>query len=363
MGLAPAWLDVLGRMSGPVSSPLAGMQSLPDSHPYARMGSGVVQEAVEFFSSLVSSLDYRGGLEDNMALPTSLGGRHLCAMAPPAMAAGNLDRAGSVAIVGIGAMRDFSACLVAQNLSAGGALSAQGVTVDFAGAGADLGNLDVARRIQEPKLRAQLGAEVLACIGGAERVGFPAVLGLGAHQEVVGDLERILGREVFEIATVPPSVPGLRLSSALAVLRRTLGVKEVIGARVTGFVPGPGGVGGLRVRAASRSQIYEADYFVIASGGVLGGGIEVGHQARSETILGLQIPEGPLGSLGVAVDNSLRPLGPSGDPVFQNVAFAGATVGGADPIGELSSQGICVATGYLAAEVVKAEVAKVARAK
>jgi glycerol-3-phosphate dehydrogenase subunit B len=51
----------------------------------------------------------------------------------------------------------------------------------------------------------------------------------------------------------------------------------------------------------------------------------------------------------------MRPVGPDGAPVFENLVAAGATVGGAEPWREKSGEGISVATGYAAAGTVLEE--------
>jgi glycerol-3-phosphate dehydrogenase subunit B len=62
--------------------------------------------------------------------------------------------------------------------------------------------------------------------------------------------------------------------------------------------------------------------------------------------------EHPMGRVGVAVDDRLRPLGSDGAPVYENVLVAGATLAGAEPWREKSGDGISVATGHRAAGLI-----------
>jgi glycerol-3-phosphate dehydrogenase subunit B len=61
-----------------------------------------------------------------------------------------------------------------------------------------------------------------------------------------------------------------------------------------------------------------------------------------------------MGRAGVAVDRDLRPVDAAGERVLENVLVAGATLAGAEPWREKSGDGLSLATGYRAAELVLA---------
>ena len=61
-----------------------------------------------------------------------------------------------------------------------------------------------------------------------------------------------------------------------------------------------------------------------------------------------------LARAGVAVDGELRPVDAAGDRLLDNVLVAGATLAGAEPWKEKSGDGISLATGHRAAELVLA---------
>jgi glycerol-3-phosphate dehydrogenase subunit B len=54
----------------------------------------------------------------------------------------------------------------------------------------------------------------------------------------------------------------------------------------------------------------------------------------------------------VAVDGDLRPVGANGDRLLDNVLVAGATLAGAVPWKEKSGDGLSLATGFRAAELI-----------
>jgi glycerol-3-phosphate dehydrogenase subunit B len=60
----------------------------------------------------------------------------------------------------------------------------------------------------------------------------------------------------------------------------------------------------------------------------------------------------PMARAGVATDAELRPLDAGSQRVYDNVLVAGATLAGAEPWREKSGDGISLATGHRAAELI-----------
>jgi glycerol-3-phosphate dehydrogenase subunit B len=187
------------------------------------------------------------------------------------------------------------------------------------------------------------------------------------------DLEQALGAPVFEVPTLPPSVPGIRLFEALRARLRAAGGRLVVGQSVIGGQGEHGRLEAVIVASAARMVAYRATSFVLATGGLASGGLELDSHGRvRETILDLPVAgapdreqglfspgyfdEHPVARAGLAVDERLRPLDAEGHPVFENVHAAGAVLAGALPWREQSGNGISLATGYAAAEAVLAGV-------
>ena len=110
---------------------------------------------------------------------------------------------------------------------------------------------------------------------------------------------------------------------------------------------------------------------MLATGGFAAGGLELDSRwTARETALGLPVTgvpgageerfragyfdDHPIGRAGVAVDRELRPLDAAGERAADNVLVAGATLAGAEPWREKSGDGISLATGHRAAELVLA---------
>lgn len=365
--LSPCTIDVLGYDPERVAHPLEALGRLGDDHPYARVGADGVTAAVgwftgEFGSGPLAPYGYVGGLEENLLLPTAVGAAKPTAVVPETMAAGDLRAGGEVLVVGLRALKDFHAALCADNLRRAG-IPARSIEVDLVPEGrVDVNSLGWARALDDAAFRARVAAQVAPALQTSLRVAFPAVLGIADPHAAWSDLQARLGRPVFEIPTLPPSVPGMRVFATLREALRRAGGRVVLNAVVVGAERDGPRVRALKARVGLREQTYGADHVVLATGGVGSGGVALDSrwQAR-ETALGLDVTgiperrfgpnyfeEQPMARAGVAVDGSLRPAD------LENVLVAGATLAGAAPWREKSGDGISLATGYRAAELIGA---------
>jgi glycerol-3-phosphate dehydrogenase subunit B len=348
--LGPCTIDVLGYAPEPVERPGEALERLPDDHPYALVGRAGVAAAIDWFKE---RLPYVGGLDENLLLPTAMGALKPSAVVPESMAAGDLRGGGEVCVVGLRALKDFHAPLLADNLARGG-VAARAVELDLSPERrADVNSLGFARAFDDPPFRAEVAAQLAGRLGAEERVGFPAVLGLAP--DTWRELQDRLARPVFEVPTLPPSVPGMRVYNALRHRLRQAGGRVIVNAQVIGA--------GVRARVGLREVTHEASWVVLATGGFASGAIELdSYWHARETALGLPVtgvPAGerfvpgyfdaqPMARAGVAVDRELRPDG------FDNVLVAGATLAGAVPWREKSGDGISLSTGHRAAELILA---------
>jgi glycerol-3-phosphate dehydrogenase subunit B len=369
--LGGSTVDVLGYAPDAVLSPAERLSDLvserPD-HPYARAGPDALAHSVDWLRSVVSGL--QGNVDQNMLLATAVGVPKPTAVAADSVAAGDLRGGGSYVFCGFRALKDFFPDYLSSNLtkaSVGAELSARSVWIDAAPWGeADVGGVAIARALENPGYRAEVIAGLRGRVEPSERVGFPAVLGLDAAEQVRGEISEALGATVFEVPALPPSVPGIRLYKEMRRSLANQGCRMTMGATAVGARTSSGRVDALKVDLLNRVREMKTGYVVLATGGIATGGIELdSYWQMRETVLGLPVSFLPaagedrfsveyfadhgIGRAGVAVDGAMRPVGPSGDPVFENVRVAGATIGGAEPWKEKSGNGIGLATGFAAA--------------
>jgi len=370
--LAPGTIDVLGHAPERVSSPGGALEEFAASHPdhpYARLGREAVAEALGWFSERVAAgplpgYRYVGELERNVLLPTAVGALRPSALVPETMAAGDAASLQRVCIVGTRSLRDFHAALCAANLRRS-EIDARSVEVEIEVDRADQNALGLARRFDDPAWRAGFAARLALKLRAHESVGMPAMLGIRDPHGAWADVEQRLGRPVFEVPALPPSVPGMRLYEILRSTLRGAGGRLVLGAEVVSCERDGSRVALVATRSAGHDARYAAPWFVLATGGWGSGAIELDSRwAAHERVLGLALrglpepgqprfvgdylAEQPMARVGVAVDAELRAEG------AENVFVAGAALPGAVPWHEGSGEGIALASGSHAAQLILA---------
>jgi glycerol-3-phosphate dehydrogenase subunit B len=166
----------------------------------------------------------------------------------------------------------------------------------------------------------------------------------------------------------PPSLPGLRLEDRFYAALDEEGVRYETGNPVVGYETDAGKTDRLDavlVDRQGREVPYSASSFVLATGGLVGKGLDSDRKRVREPVFDCHVPQPedrydwfvddafgdqPYARFGVRPDERLRPLDASGTPEFPNLHAAGAVLGGADRAREKSASGISLATGVVAGE-------------
>ncbi|WP_348608530.1 glycerol-3-phosphate dehydrogenase subunit GlpB [Halobaculum rarum] len=370
--------------SGPLADPFAGIGDLPENHPYRVAGADALREGLALFDDAVGDL-YRGGHTDRNALvATTSGCAKPTARYPRSMAPGAVSDERPMLLVGFEADTEFDAPLAAERLSAADVpFDVAGATIAFPGDHrADAAVTRLAHALERDEdagqgrtTRQRLADRIRPHLGDAERVGLPAMLGDAHVEEVRADLSERLDAAVFEVPTGPPSLPGIRLSDRLFTALDEAGVSMTTGMPVVDF-ESTGGADGDRIdrvlidRNGARIP-YSAEQYVLATGGLVGKGLDSDRERATEAVFGCHVPqpddrtdwsaEGAFADhafarFGVEPDGAMRPLDAEGVPEFENLRAGGGVVGGADVAREQSASGVSLATGLVAGRTAAEEV-------
>ncbi|RLT38349.1 MAG: glycerol-3-phosphate dehydrogenase subunit GlpB [Chloroflexi bacterium] len=368
-------IDLLGYSADGrgVARPLEATGDLPAEHPYRLLGADRLSAALTDFTALTAELGlpYAGAQNagDNLWLPSPVGAARPTFLAPAGQAAGDLSTSQPLLIVGIEGMRDFYPKLIAENLGQQGHTARHAfLPLSLLTPRHDVTTVQLAKVLEEPSRLAQLAEALARLVQPGERIGLPAILGCDDHPAVLTRLQEATGVPVCEIPTLPPSVPGIRLHTRLRRRLEEMGVRVEVGMEAINF-----GAEGERIlwvatETSSRPLKHRATNFLLATGGILGGGINSDQTGRAWEVifdLPLTIPQArsgwfrphfldgagqPVFQGGVAVNDDFQPIHPDGSPVYANLWAAGGTLAGADPIRERSLEGIAISTGRFACE-------------
>ncbi|WP_158055919.1 glycerol-3-phosphate dehydrogenase subunit GlpB [Halorussus halophilus] len=403
---ASGLVDVLGyrpesaaEATAPIVDPFEAISDLPESHPYSKVGESGVRDALALFDEVVGDA-YQGSHTDRNALLATHGGEvKPTARYPASAAAGLTSDTREALLVGFETVVDFDAPLVASHLESSGVpFDVRGATVRFPGdfrADAKLTRLaDALDSDERVEVREETGsagyaeslparqalAEVVKPhLDGAERVGFPALLGQHDPAEVRASLESELGAAVFEVPMGPPSLPGMRLEGKLLGACREAGVRMTTGNPVVGYETAGGTdddgdrIAAVRVERNGAAIPFHAEQFVLATGGLVGKGIDSNRSGVREPIFDCYVPhpddrydwfaaeafgEHPFARFGVETDDDMRVLDAGGESDFSNLRAAGAVLGGFDFAATKSGAGVSLATGRAAGLAAAREVSE-----
>ena len=355
------------------SSPSRSIRSLPGKHPYKILPRHSLKNSISAFKSVVraSRLGYQGGISTSVPLLSALGTPYKTTLVPGSLIKGRLDDPRPISIAGLENYRDFWAEKLVAGAKRNGvrvksALELPLLYIEF---GRDYYATDIANLLHDPSYRQELWRAWKPKLSGEHRVGIPAVLGLTDAPEYHAEAEEFIGVDLFEIPSLPPSLPGLRLEYALKNRGIQSGVQFTEGPRANGRIDGRSKgrrSAGIQLEAAGRTHSIDAKSLLLAVGGFLHGGMHASQNGNIvESVFGMPIEtsiprenwtgQNPWDSqeysvFGLRTDKHLRPLDRNGKPFLENVFAAGGILGGSDRTYEGSRQGIDLATAYHAIE-------------
>ena len=345
---------------------------IPD-HPYASIKQEDIRSAFDEFLNFMKTagLPYQGHTDKNTNVLSPMGTVKPTYCVPRTMWAGAvaLEKKRPCLILDFWGLKGFSAVqIVEMLLPQWPNLRAARIAFPVVGPSVDLYTEQMGRSLEIEENRIKLAEEIRPHLNNAKAVGMPAILGIYNTGKVVSHLENLLGADVFEIPTIPPSLPGIRMKEAfetqitqksvrLFPQKRVLNVHREtdnrfileIGDRATG----------------KTDHIIESNGIIMASGRFLGMGLHAGRKKIKETIFDLPVtqpdersqwhqkdffdPNGhQINQAGLEIDSSFRPLDSSGQPAFENLFAAGSILAHQDWMRQKCGAGLAIATAYRA---------------
>jgi len=371
-------------------------------HPYGVLGGGIevdpdkrkknavsrVKEALLSFLSMESGIKYIGDLSKNVFITNPLGTLKPTALYQISMKNGVLENLSdkSIHIIGIKGYPDFDASFYMKSLVYFAKflkiklknVKSTAISLPTFENKYNILGINIARLLEKEDYLDIFAKTIIDTLKGdhVEILGFPAVLGVENTENIVKRLEEELGAQIFEIPSLPPSVPGFRLQQKLEnAISRYKNAKIIKGVEVSGIHKRNKMIEKIEIGMERRREEIKCLVVILATGGFISGGLGEHEGEIVEKIFGLPVcdqkgkflegnkilkllredlfsKEGhPVFAVGVKVDSRLHPVGLDGTPIYENLFAAGAILSGYSRVSEKSGLGIAISTGYFAGNI------------
>ena len=358
---------------------LGELKSQAPFHPYSLMGENHVAELARMAESILQQTGIRlkGSCEENHYRITPLGHKRMTWLSPESVPTVGLHQkmdASKIAVVGIEGFLDFQPQMVADELQREGIqASAHYVHLPLLDRlrenPSEFRAINVARWLDRPENMTQIVEEISPLIADAEAVFMPACIGLDSEQPML-ELQKRLGKQLYLLPTLPPSLLGIRLHEMLLRQFRRQGGIVMPGDKVTSVNYAEGRIASVQTRNHGDISL-KAKHFVLATGSFFNNGLVAEFDRVYEPLMNLDLCEiserakwtnkeffasQPYMAFGVKTDEKLRAQ--KAGAAIENLYVAGAVLGGFDPLTQGCGAGVSMISALFAANEIINEVSK-----
>jgi len=191
-------------------NPWTAIAGLPQEHPFHLVPETTLKESLNHFLQIMQemNLPYLGHVTENRLILSALGTFKTSCLVPVTMEHSPQDDRESIHIITFKGLKDFYP----------GYIVSRRKNVKFSVYDAGFSStMSIASNFEERffwKVSPMAGKQNIY----QDKIAFPAVLGLESAPEIVHTFSSITGKPVFEIPTLPPSMPGRRLFNVLKII-------------------------------------------------------------------------------------------------------------------------------------------------
>ncbi|MBN2297181.1 MAG: anaerobic glycerol-3-phosphate dehydrogenase subunit B [Deltaproteobacteria bacterium] len=349
--LSTGCIDVLSR----ALDPLKTIKELPEDHPYRIVGKKGVTESLAYFIEVMkeTTIPYRGDPKKNREILTPVGTIKKTCLVPETMAHAPGNNEDHIHIISFKGIKDFYPSYITSRIS----------NTEFSVFDAkSVSTIGIAGRFEDKDfLRNFISwAQDLDIPYG--KVALPAVLGLNNPMEIVKELSSRINKEVFEIPTLPPSIPGMRLFRALKSVLQTRGGHVYWGKTVSSVERQGPRIEAVTLAASGRPSRVYGRAFILATGSFVSGGLFALRDSVKETVFDLPVfvpghrkdwfnndfftPGHAIEKAGILIDSSFRPKESS----LENLFVCGSIIAHSEIMKNQCGHGLAIATGSAAAK-------------
>lgn len=337
-------------------------------HPYAKIKKedirASIDEIMAFFNE--NAFQYRFNDFLNTRVITAMGTAKHTYCVPRSMWANAdaLEKKEPCLIVGFSGLKEFSAKQIVATLGKTwpGLRSGHLVFPDTENKN-DIFSVHLAQALELHETRTRLADLIKPLIKDAKYVGLPAILGIKKTGEILDELEKAIGVPVFEIPTMPASVPGIRLKEFFDTHLQSKGINCLIQKRVKNVDASSDR--NFTISFEDSGLIIRTRGIILATGRFMGKGLIADRERIREAIFDLPVyqpenraewhkkdffdPAGhPVNRAGIEVDDFFRPLSAQGRHFHPWLFAAGSILAHQDWMRMKCGSGLAIATAYAA---------------
>ncbi|MBR1872260.1 MAG: anaerobic glycerol-3-phosphate dehydrogenase subunit B [Bacteroidales bacterium] len=367
---------LLGRLPDgtPVEEPLKAIPSLPQEHPYSKIGQLRMKEYMHAVKPLFSSCGVQlcGEEEKNsyMLSPTGTVRTAWLALSDVSLY-GSMDfRPGEKAlIVNLKGYLDFNTRFIAEGLEKKG-MKCRIEAVELPemerlrSNPSEMRSVNIARVMDKPDVVSSFAAAVQSRLEDEDTVVLPSVFGLGSGASIVSLRETIPANIIF-VGTMPPSVPGIRSQLLLKKAFEAAGGTYLGGDKVTGAKMSEGHVESIFTENLGNTVRLEADNYILASGSFFSRGLWATPEKVLEPVFGLDVCSAPSRmdwyekdffatqeyiGFGVETDKSFHPS--ISGRTIDNLYASGSVIGGCNTLRLSCGAGVAIMTAFAVSDYI-----------
>ncbi len=344
-------------IAGTGADTLDAIENFPKEHPYHKVGKQEITSSIQYFKDLMAGhgFEYTGNIEKNRTILTPIGKNRITSLVPFPMEHAYISEGEVFHIISFKDIKDFFPSYLTGNFPD------TGVSIFDAGTYTTLG---IAAKMDNEEFLSSFISWVGSQNIKQNKIGIPAILGITKTVEILKKLEKETGKIFFEIPTLPPSIPGLRLYRNLKEIAGKKGVSFYGSAEITDFKTEGNRITSLTIKKPGRPDYVDADAFILATGSFVSGGLFSDKNNFIETVFTIPVhsPAGeelfnedffklghPIEKSGILVNDNFKPE----NAEYENLFAAGSILAYSETMKYGCGHGMAISTGVAAAKSAK----------
>lgn len=348
--LSTGCIDVLSS----AKEPLKEIKGLSDDHPYRMISQKGIGDALTFFMDIMqeTNIPYRGDPRKNRKILTPVGTTKTTCLVPVTMEHAHCDHAEYIHVISFKGIKDFYPSYITSRMSN------TSFSVFDAGVTSTTG---IATLFEEKSFLKEFISWIQDLDIPYGLVALPAVLGMQNPVSVMKEISSQINKEIFEIPTLPPSIPGLRLFRALKSSLLKKGGHIYWGKNVSSVEHQGSRIEALTLATSGRPSRVHGRAFILATGSFVSGGLFASRESVKETVFDLPVfvpgprknwfnndfftPGHAIERAGIRIDSSFRPR----ESDLENLFVCGSIIAGCEIMQHQCGHGLAISTGVAAA--------------